>query len=249
MGRGDWGNDAIFTQEDRDEILAVSNEFSHPTYKMIVAAFMIEYEYDETTVRSKMREFVSCIEGAQASDYTDSLHRVESGTLSPTGYILENGDGSCARDIDGCPICVCTGMFACKSGDAKRQMNYLVKRLGDFVDGDDLPRVTYVFDLKLRDMAHDTLPGMDFAMHCLKFPQTFRFIVCGASSNWRGLWRTGTAVLPTWMTAKFLVCEDYLVLDEYITKENQLRQWGGSFDFSFDEYLQRMKGMTLNTGA
>ena len=60
MGRGDWGNDAIFTQEDRDEILAVSNEFSHPTYKMIVAAFMIEYEYDETTVRSKMREFVSC---------------------------------------------------------------------------------------------------------------------------------------------------------------------------------------------
>ena len=65
MGRGDWGNDAIFTQEDRDEILAVSNEFSHPTYKMIVAAFMIEYEYDETTVRSKMREFVSCIEGAK----------------------------------------------------------------------------------------------------------------------------------------------------------------------------------------
>jgi hypothetical protein len=227
------------SSDDQAEIMAVANRFA-PKYKMVVAAFMREFEFDDATVLEKMGVLVKELERDTPSlraHYLPYVGLQSDGLPKPCGMLLEDCNGGCARDRNGNPICLCYGF----DGDARlaiSQMKYLMHRVTTmYVDANDFPSITYVFDMIPRQGQHQFQLNLEFMSFCRLFPQQFTFFMCGVSPTVRTAWRAMSRLMPS--LDNYKLDNGYGVLAEYMTPENMLPTWHekGSFDFDLTRYV------------
>ena len=232
--RDDW---ATISEEDREEIEAVAKEF--PTdFKMIVAALMIEEEYDDATARKRARKL--------HSELSRTPPRLEHyrpyvgldailGIPTPCGVVLER-DGLVARDKKGNPVCLCYGMFETDTASGILQMNYLLHRVSRYIHERNFPSILYVFDLKAREGHHSYTPNLEFVRYCSLFPAVFTFVMCNVPPALRKAWGATAAIVSEKVRNRYVLDDGYGALKEHLTPENMLPEWGGTFQFDIGEY-------------
>ena len=210
---------------------------------MTVAAFMRECEFDEATARSNMSALIKELKDSDSDlrrDYIPAL-KTRDGIPPACGAVLEREDGTCARDKKGNPICVCYGMFEADTRSGILQMNAVMKRVQTHFGPSEIPHVLYVMDLAPREGLHKTTaPDLEFLKYCSKFPQTFTFVVCGATPSFRRAWDATKMLMPEWVRSNYIVDDGYAELAKRVDPSNMLPSWSekGTFSFDIDSYAE-----------
>lgn len=174
-----------------------------------------------------------------------AFYRAPPGAKHPPGcgVLLENPKtGDCARDLEGNPIVVVIGgFFHGNAHEINQQMHYVLQRASVYSKSCKVLGIIEVQPRTKQDTSCFRFPeaasrsGFDVAKRFYPGSQTGAIHFCG---------------LPRIVTAGFAVCSSFLDLSKlqlkpnfshlskYISKENMLKEWGGTLEFDLNEYVE-----------
>ena len=231
---------AKLTREERASLAVVVEELALPAEEHMTAVlFLRETEWDEEAAADRMsalRKELSKARPLALAEVRQYLGTEEDGTPKPYGVLLEDGRGQCARDKLGNPLVYITGGFTCDATDAIRQLVFINDRVTRYVHPSELPHVTYVFDMRVREGKHEVGSiNWQFLRFLGLFPSGYTVYVVGASdafvrqTNW----------IPSSMLPHMRVCKGYEVLHDALPVESMMPTWHarGTLDFDVERYL------------
>jgi hypothetical protein len=174
-----------------------------------------------------------------------AFYRAPPGAKHPSGccVVLENPEtGDCARDLMGNPIvAVIGGFFHGNKHEINQQMHYALQRAATYSKSG---KTFGVIEVK---------PRTEQDTSCFRFPEAASRSAFDMAKRFFPGSQTGAihfCGLPRYVTAGFSMCASFLDLDrlqlkpnfnhlsKYISKENMLKEWGGTLEFDLDKYVE-----------
>ena len=245
---------ALTTEENEslDTALSALDGVWPTQHRLGLVPFMRDAEWDEDEVvqrARKLRRELDRLGTVSLDDVLPYLRPGECGRPPPCGVLMEDGHGECARDKRGNPVVVVYGGFECSADDAIRQLVFTNQRIQRYIGSQEIPHVTYVFDMKPRaDLHgfHQLTNNLDvtFFRFASLFPQGFTVYVCAAPPRAAAAMR----MLPTWMASNMKVSDSYDVLADVIDPSQMPPAWhtDGRFDFSVAKYVEALTAEHAN---
>lgn len=230
------------SEEERDLLLETETELGWPASKrMILAQYLKDVEWDEEEAKTRAQSADRELERrgvVPISKYLEFVSVDADGIPSPCGVLMEDGHGECARDCNGNPTILIYGNFECGTDDAIAQMCYLMHRVQSrYIPANQLPHVTYVFDMKAREGKHtlDTSLDLNFLRFVQLFPQSYDLYICNAPTKAAAVF----SLLPPGMKKHIKVSSSCDILDGVIDPQCMLPSWHskGTFDFDLNRYI------------
>ena len=174
-----------------------------------------------------------------------AFYRAPPGAKHPPGccVLLENPKtGDCARDLEGNPIIVVIGgFFHGNTHEITQQMHYVLQR-------------TTIYSKSCKAFGViEVQPRTKQDASCFRFPEAASRSAFDVAKQYFPGSQTGAihfCGLPRLVTAGFSICSPFLDLsklqlkpnfnhlEKYISKENMLKEWGGTLEFDLDEYVE-----------
>jgi len=177
-----------------------------------------------------------------------SFIMVPSGSSGPDGccVLLEDGKGDCARDKLGRPIVLHVGMPHGNRYEVLLQALYTTNRIAQYIQPGQLPTVTMVMECIPRKGAIGTFRFPDEGTKALFNLQREHFPggldstshLCGVPTVAVWAFHLVKPFMPAELFKNIQLRTDFRHLPEFISKENILEEWGGSFKFDFNSYVK-----------
>lgn len=160
--------------------------------------------------------------------------------------LLEDGKGNCARDKMGRPVLVQVGMMHGNRYEHQLQALYTNRRVSEYIQPDRFPEVTLVMECQPRKGAIGTFRFPDENTKALINMQREHYPgglnskshFCGIPSVAVWAFHLVKPFMPKEVFENIELRADFKHLPNYISKENMLVEWGGSFKFDFNEYIK-----------
>jgi len=160
-------------------------------------------------------------------------------------FLLEKKGQDCARDKQGRPIIVSIGMLYGSDLEMQQQLTYALNRAQTYGQHGKIMANCTVIEVFPRKGANTTFRFPDNKIRALMdhqkqyFPGSLSSVshFCGVPSYVEWAFVLTKPFMDAETYNNMILKADFSHLKDYVTPENMLEQWGGTYSFCIDEYI------------